>query len=74
MGRYITFGIVIGAALIQRLAHHLQHIPREFRKFVQEQHTVVRKRNFAGPGHHASADKPGVGNRMMSLAEWPHAH
>ena len=35
-------------AVLQRLAHHLQHRPVELRQFVAEQHTIVCQTDFTG--------------------------
>ena len=36
-------------AVLQRLAQHLQHVARELRQLVEEQHAVVRQRHLARP-------------------------
>ena len=43
------------AAGLQRLAQHFQHLPRKLRQFVEEQHAVVRQRDFARPRVAAAA-------------------
>ena len=36
-------------SVFQRLPQNLQHVAREFGKFVEKQHAVVREAHFAGP-------------------------
>ena len=60
--------------VLQRLSQHLQHIPRKLRQLIQKKQTIVRQRNLARPRHHASANQPGVGNRMVWRPERPMRH
>jgi hypothetical protein len=41
----------------QRLAQRIQHLAGEFRHLVEEQHAVMRQRNFARPRAQAAADQ-----------------
>ena len=59
-------------AVFERLPQHLQHVARELRQLVQEQHAVVRQADFARPRHsRAAADQAGVRYRVMRRAERP---
>src|SRR2546427_1918769 len=59
------------ASLLERLAQNLEHISWEFRKFVEEQHTVVRHADFAGTRNRAASNETGIRDRVMRRAEWP---
>jgi hypothetical protein len=37
-------------AILQRLAHHLEHITREFGELIEKEHAVVGQRNSPGRG------------------------
>ena len=37
-------------AVLQRLARQIQHVRIELRQFVEEQHALMRQRDFAGLG------------------------
>ena len=60
------------AAGLQRLAQHLEHVPVEFREFVEEQHAEVRERDLARLRRVAAADQRGA-RRVMRRAERPPA-
>lgn len=36
------------AAVLKRLPHGVEHIARKFEQFVEEEHTAMRQRDFAG--------------------------
>src|SRR5262249_31329528 len=56
-------------AVFQRLAHYFEHVAPELRQFVEEEDTVVGKRDFAGLRDGSAADETGIGNRVMRRAE-----
>jgi hypothetical protein len=53
------------AALLERLAQHLEDVLAELRQLVEEQHAVMGERDFAGSWDTAAADQPGVADRMV---------
>ena len=52
-------------AILQRLAQHLQHIPRELRQFVKEQYAVVGKADFPRLRDSAPSNQTAGGYRMV---------
>ena len=58
-------------AALERLAQRIQRLRREFRKFVEEQHAVVRQRHLARTHAKAAADQRGHRCRMVRRAERP---
>ena len=56
-------------AVLQRLAHHLQHVAAEFGELVEKQHAAVRERHFAGHGVRTAAQEAGVRHRVVRRAE-----
>ena len=67
---------VIGArdrdlAGLQRLAQRVERLRREFRQLVEEQHAVMRERDFARPRAQAAADQRRHRGGMMRRAERP---
>ncbi len=56
---------------LQRLAQRVQRLRLEFRQFVEEQHAVMRERDFARPRVQAAADQRRHAGRMMRRAERP---
>src|SRR5204863_10015716 len=58
------------AALLERLAQHLKDAPVELRHLVEEQHTVMRETDLAGPRILPATDECDVGNRVMRRAKW----
>ena len=59
------------AALLERLAQHLEHVPAELRHFVEKQHAVMREADLARPRLLAAADERDVRDRVMRRAERP---
>mgnify|MGYP006170692721 CR=1 FL=1 len=57
------------AARLQRLAQHLQRVPAPLGEFVEEQHAVVRQRNFAGSRFGATADQRHCAGGVVGIAE-----
>lgn len=58
-------------AVLQRLSQRIQHTWIELRQFVEEQHAIMRKRDFARPRAHAAAGQRGHAGGMMRRAKWP---
>ena len=58
--------------IFQRLAHHFEHVAREFRQFVEKQDSVVRQRYLARPRNRSAADQACVGDRVMRRAKRSH--
>ena len=58
-------------AVLQRLAQRIQHPRIELRQFVEEQHALMRQRDFAGLGAHAAAGQRRHAGGMMRAAERP---
>ena len=56
-------------ALLQGLAHGLQHVPAELRQLVEEQHAVVGQGHLPGPQLGASAGEGGGRGGVMGSAE-----
>ena len=61
-------------AVLDRLPEHFQHRPREFGKFIEEEDTVVCKRNLARHGIDAAADEGDGRHGMMRRAERASGH
>ena len=55
----------------ERLAQRVEHLRGEFRQLVEEQHAVMRERNFARPRAQAAADQSRHRGGMMRRAERP---
>src|SRR6266446_3068448 len=53
------------SSVFKRLPEHLQNVAREFGKLIEEEHTVVRHADFAGPWNRPAANKSGVGDRVV---------
>ena len=70
---------MVTRALLQGLAHGLQHAALELRQFVEEKHAMMRQGNFARRGIHIAAEQArrrwrydaacGKGRRVTSA--WP---
>src|SRR5262249_25045852 len=58
-------------SFLQRLTQHLEHVAREFRKFVQEQNSVMCHAHFAWTRDAAATNKTRIGDRVMGRAERP---
>ncbi len=57
------------AALLERLAERLEHVPVELRQLVEEQDAVVGQGHFAGRQARAAADHARVGDRVVRRPE-----
>jgi len=57
----------------QWLAQHFQNVAVELRQFVEEQHAVVRQRDFAGPRLGAATDQRDRTGRVVRCPERSHA-
>lgn len=57
------------AAGLERLAQRLEHVPVEFRQFVEEQHAQVCERDLARLRRIAAADERGRARRVMRRAK-----
>src|SRR5438874_10740546 len=51
--------------IFERLAQDFENAPVEFRQLVEEEHAVVRERNFAGARYGPAADESGVAYRVV---------
>ena len=56
---------------LERLAQRLEHAAVPLRQFVEEQHAVMRERDFAGARIAAAADQRDAARRVMRRAERP---
>ena len=56
---------------LERLAQRVERLRLEFRQLVEEQHAVVRERNFARPRMQAAADQRRHAGGVMRRAERP---
>ncbi len=61
-------------AVLERLAQHFQRAAVELRRFVEEQHAVVREADLARPRHAAAADQGRVRDGVVRRAERPVRH
>jgi hypothetical protein len=43
---------------LERLAQRIEHLRLEFGQLVEEEHAVMRERDFAGPRAQSAADQP----------------
>jgi hypothetical protein len=59
------------ASRFERLAQRFERIARELGQFVEEQHAVVRKRDFARARRHAAADQRRGRSAVMRSAIGP---
>src|SRR3981189_845980 len=57
--------------VLERLPHHLQHIPLKFRQFIEEQHAVVTQRHFPRSWHRAATNEPSITDSVMRRTERP---
>ena len=58
------------AAVLHRLAHHLERRALEFREFVEKQHAVVRQTDLPRPWDRAAAEQADVADRVVRRAKW----
>ena len=56
---------------LERLAQRIEHLRLEFRQLVEEEHAVMRERDFARPRAQAAADQRRHAGGMMRRAERP---
>src|ERR1700756_2083663 len=56
--------------VLQWLPKHLEYIPREFRKLVEEQNAIMGKADFSSTRRaRTSSDEAGIGNRVVWRTE-----
>jgi hypothetical protein len=55
--------------VLQRLAHHLQHLPLKLGQLVQEKDAVMGEVQLPQPGNGTAANQPCIGDGMVGRAE-----
>src|SRR5262249_34848416 len=59
------------SAGLERLSQRFQHVAVELRQLVEEQHTVMRERDFARARQGAAADQSGSRGAVVRRPKWP---